>query len=172
MFRSLLRIPILQRRRRPKIIIHRRSLAEVIGRIRDYPDQKNKPISSSAMQLNPKSQSLRVKTEIGYRNFSLDGIPLSEKEDLEGFYKKFIESRINGVKLGAKCTVMMYGPTGSGKSHTMFGCAKQSGIVHRSLKVILNLLTYYVNSPNAYGMKDIWLRLSRRERFELLKSSF
>ncbi|KAI5649605.1 hypothetical protein M9H77_35610 [Catharanthus roseus] len=110
---------------------------EVIGRIRDYPDQKNKPISSSALQLNPESQSLRVKTEIGYRDFSLDGISLSEKEDLEGFYKKFIESRINGVKLGAKCTIMMYGPTGSGKSHTMFGCAKQPGIVYRSLKDIL-----------------------------------
>lgn len=32
---------------------------------------------------------------------------------------------------------MMYGPTGSGKSHTMFGCSKQPGIVYRSLKDIL-----------------------------------
>lgn len=110
---------------------------EVIGRIRDYPDQKNKPVSSSALYINQESQSLRVKTDLGYRDFSLDGISLSEEEDLDSFYKKFIESRINGVKLGAKCTIMMYGPTGSGKSHTMFGCAKEPGIVYRSLKDIL-----------------------------------
>lgn len=110
---------------------------EVIGRIRDYPDQKSKPVSSSALHINTESQSLRVKTDIGYRDFSLDGVSLSEEEDLDAFYKKFIESRINGVKLGAKCTIMMYGPTGSGKSHTMFGCAKEPGIVYRSLKDIL-----------------------------------
>ena len=39
--------------------------------------------------------------------------------------------------MGAKCTIMMYGPTGSGKSHTMFGCSKQPGIVYRTLKDIL-----------------------------------
>ncbi|PSR97974.1 Kinesin-like protein [Actinidia chinensis var. chinensis] len=109
---------------------------EVIGRIRNYPDRKEKPIS--ALQINPDRQSLRVRTDIGYRDFSLDGISLSEEEDLDGFYKKFVQSRIRGVRLGNKCTIMMYGPTGSGKSHTMFGCAKQQGIVYRSLKDILD----------------------------------
>ncbi|VAI51192.1 unnamed protein product [Triticum turgidum subsp. durum] len=33
---------------------------------------------------------------------------------------------------------MVYGPTGSGKSHTMFGCAKQPGIVYRALRDILD----------------------------------
>lgn len=108
---------------------------EVIGRIRDHPDRKEKPVS--ALQINPDRRSLRVKTEIGYRDFSLDGVSMSEEEGLDGFYEKFVESRINGVKLGAKCTVMMYGPTGSGKSHTMFGCAKQQGIVYKSLRDIL-----------------------------------
>ncbi|KAK8934721.1 Kinesin-1 [Platanthera zijinensis] len=31
----------------------------------------------------------------------------------------------------------MYGPTGAGKSHTMFGCARQAGIVYRALRDIL-----------------------------------
>ncbi|KAG0476045.1 hypothetical protein HPP92_012886 [Vanilla planifolia] len=62
---------------------------------------------------------------------------LSENEDLEAFYKRFVESRIEGVRSGAKCTIMMYGPTGAGKSHTMFGCAKQPGIVYRALRDIL-----------------------------------
>ncbi|KAK6265621.1 hypothetical protein QUC31_016458 [Theobroma cacao] len=112
---------------------------EVIGRIRNYPgDQKDKnPISF--LQINPDNQTLRVRADIGYRDFSLDGISSSEEEDLDTFYKKFIESRINGVKMGAKCTIMMYGPTGSGKSHTMFGCSKQPGIVYRSLKDILGV---------------------------------
>ncbi|XP_057546958.1 kinesin-like protein KIN-10A [Amaranthus tricolor] len=111
---------------------------EVIGRIRNLPEsvKDEKPISS-VFQVNPDHQTIRVKTEIGYRDFTLDGVSSSEEDDLEGFYKKFIESRILGVKMGAKCTIMMYGPTGSGKSHTMFGCLKQPGIVYKSLKDIL-----------------------------------
>lgn len=108
---------------------------EVIGRVRDHPDRKEKPIS--ILQVNSDQQSVRVRTDIGYRDFTLDGVSLSEDEDLDRFYKKFVESRINGVKLGDKCTIMMYGPTGSGKSHTMFGCSKQPGIVYKSLKDIL-----------------------------------
>ncbi|XP_023006317.1 kinesin-like protein KIN-10A [Cucurbita maxima] len=108
---------------------------EVIGRIRDYPDRKEKP--ASILQINPDGQNVRVRADFGYRDFSLDGISLSEEEDLDTFYKKFVEARIHGVKLGEKCTIMMYGPTGAGKSHTMFGCAKQPGIVYRSLKDIL-----------------------------------
>ncbi|GAB2217748.1 hypothetical protein Drorol1_Dr00000959 [Drosera rotundifolia] len=113
---------------------------EVIGRIRDYTTkekdtQQRNP--SGVFQINPDRHMIRVKTEIGYRDFTLDGVSSSEEEDLEGFYKKFVEERINGVKMGAKCTIMMYGPTGSGKSHTMFGYAKEPGIVYRSLKDIL-----------------------------------
>ncbi|CAI9775997.1 unnamed protein product [Fraxinus pennsylvanica] len=111
---------------------------EVIGRIRNQPDQKNKPIMiPSVIKINTDGKSLRAKTEIGYRDFTFDGVSLSEEDDLDGFYKKFVESRINGVKLGNKCTIMVYGPTGSGKSHTMFGSATQPGIVYRSLRDIL-----------------------------------
>ncbi|KAJ7954683.1 Kinesin-like protein [Quillaja saponaria] len=108
---------------------------EVIARIRDYPDRKDKPIS--ILQTNSNTQSLWVRADFGYRDFTLDGVSLSEEEDLDVFYKKFVESRISSVKLGEKCTIMMYGPTGSGKSHTMFGCSKQAGIVYRSLRDIL-----------------------------------
>ncbi|KAI3667660.1 hypothetical protein L6452_42729 [Arctium lappa] len=72
-----------------------------------------------------------------YAMNSFVGFVLSEDEDLDGFYKNFVQSRINGVKLGDKCTIMMYGPTGSGKSHTMFRCAKKQGIVYKSLRDIL-----------------------------------
>ncbi|KAK3190368.1 hypothetical protein Dsin_029929 [Dipteronia sinensis] len=108
---------------------------EVIGRIRNFPNTKEKPIS--VLQINPDKRTVRVRADVGYRDFSLDGVSLSEEEDLESFYKKFVESRIKAVKLGEKCTIMMYGPTGSGKSHNMFGCAKQPGIVYRSLRDIL-----------------------------------
>ncbi|CAA6673274.1 unnamed protein product [Spirodela intermedia] len=75
---------------------------------------------------------------MGHRDFSLDGVSVAgEGEGLEGFYKRFVESRIASVKSGGKCTIMMYGPTGSGKSHTMFGCINQPGIVYRALRDIL-----------------------------------
>ncbi|XP_061370796.1 kinesin-like protein KIN-10A [Gastrolobium bilobum] len=108
---------------------------EVIARIRDYPDRKDKPLS--VLQINSNLSSIRVRADFGYRDFTLDGVSVSEEEDLDAFYKKFVESRIHGIKLGEKCTIMMYGPTGSGKSHTMFGCSKQAGIVYRSLRDIL-----------------------------------
>lgn len=110
---------------------------EVVGRIRNFPNPNPKEKPISVLQVNPDKQTLRLRTDFGYRDFSLDGVSLSEEEDLDSFYKKFVESRISGVKLGEKCTIMMYGPTGSGKSHTMFGCAKQPGIVYKSLKDIL-----------------------------------
>ncbi|KAL5711933.1 hypothetical protein ACHQM5_014155 [Ranunculus cassubicifolius] len=106
---------------------------EVITRIRNHPITN--PIS--ALHISSDRCNIRVNTEIGYRDFTLDGVSVSEDEDLDGFYKKFVKSRINGVKLGEKCTIMMYGPTGSGKSHTMFGCVKQPGIVYRALRDIL-----------------------------------
>ncbi|CAN8324465.1 unnamed protein product [Cochlearia groenlandica] len=107
---------------------------EVIGRIRENPDLNN---PSSILQANPDNQTLRVRADVGYRDFTLDGVSFSERESIESFYEKFIQERIKGVKLGNKCTIMMYGPTGSGKSHTMFGSGKQPGIVYRSLKDIL-----------------------------------
>ncbi|KAJ0245559.1 Kinesin-like protein KIN-10A [Hirschfeldia incana] len=109
---------------------------EVVGRIRDYPDRKEKP--PSILQVSPDNQTVRVRAEVGYRDFTLDGVSFSEQEGIESFYKKFIEERIKGVKVGNKCTIMMYGPTGAGKSHTMFGCGKEEpGIVYRSLRDIL-----------------------------------
>ncbi|KAG6536233.1 kinesin-like protein KIN-10A [Zingiber officinale] len=117
---------------------------EVIGRIRDPPADLRKDkdrdwdkSSSAAVEISDDSRSVRVRTDVGYREFALDGVSMSENEDLEGFYRRFVSSRVEGVRLGAKCTIMMYGPTGSGKSHTMFGCPKQPGIVYRALRDIL-----------------------------------
>ncbi|PIA45464.1 hypothetical protein AQUCO_01700768v1 [Aquilegia coerulea] len=147
---------------------------EVIGRIRDYPDQKEKPIST--LLISSDQSSIRVRTEIGYRNFTLDGVSVSEEEGLDEFYQKFIKSRITGVKLGEKCTIMMYGPTGAGKSHTMFGCPKQPGIVYRALKDILG----EVNEENETGASPIGfgsfvqvsvLEIYNEEIYDLLSSN-
>ncbi|KAF6140621.1 hypothetical protein GIB67_013914 [Kingdonia uniflora] len=112
---------------------------EVTIRIRDYLDQKEKLISALHVSFYP--HMIRVRTVIGYRYFSLDGVFVSKEGDLEGFYKKFVESRINGVKLGEKCTAIIYDRTGSGNSHTMFGRPKQPGIVYKALRDILRLDT-------------------------------
>lgn len=106
---------------------------EVIGRIRNLASG-----SASALEIAGGGTAVRVRGDAGgCRDFTLDGVSVSEEEDLEGFYRRFVRSRIQGVRVGAKCTVMVYGPTGSGKSHTMFGCAKQPGIVYRALRDIL-----------------------------------
>ncbi|CAM0942896.1 unnamed protein product [Alopecurus aequalis] len=108
---------------------------EVIGRVRNLTASA---AGASALEV-PGGTTVRVRGDGGgCRDFSLDGVSVSEEEDLEGFYRRFVRSRIQGVRTGAKCTVMVYGPTGSGKSHTMFGCAKQPGIVYRALRDILD----------------------------------
>lgn len=108
---------------------------EVIGRIRNLTASA---AGASALEIAAGGTSVRVQGDaVGCRDFTLDGVSVSDAEDLEGFYHRFVRSRIEGVRVGAKCTVMVYGPTGSGKSHTMFGCPKQPGIVYRALRDIL-----------------------------------
>ncbi|XP_051191807.1 kinesin-like protein KIN-10A [Lolium perenne] len=108
---------------------------EVIGRVRNLPPSS--AAGPSALE-TPSSTTLRVRGDAGgHRDFSLDGVSVSDDETLESFYARFVRARIQGVRAGAKCTVMVYGPTGSGKSHTMFGCARQPGIVYRALRDIL-----------------------------------
>ncbi|XP_048536738.1 kinesin-like protein KIN-10A [Triticum urartu] len=115
---------------------------EVIGRVRNLTASA---AGASVLEVpggaGGGGTTVRVRGDAGgisCRDFSLDGVSVSEEEDLEGFYRRFVRSRIQGVRVGAKCTVMVYGPTGSGKSHTMFGCAKQPGIVYRALRDILD----------------------------------
>lgn len=98
---------------------------------------------------------------------------MSEEEDLDVFYKKFVESRINSVKLGDKCTIMMYGPTGSGKSHTMFGCSKQPGIVYRSLRGILGGGEEGSDANDVRGtfVQVTVLEIYNEEIFDLLSSN-
>ncbi|KAL4310739.1 hypothetical protein GQ457_01G031440 [Hibiscus cannabinus] len=148
---------------------------EVIGRIRNYPGEQKDKNPISYLHINPENKTLRVRADIGYRDFTLDGISSSEEEDLDTFYKKFVQSRINGVKMGAKCTIMMYGPTGAGKSHTMFGCSKQPGIVYRSLKDILGDLEEDDNGGERMGIGTFVqvtvLEIYNEEIYDLLSSN-
>ncbi|MCL7037636.1 hypothetical protein MKW94_006783 [Papaver nudicaule] len=108
---------------------------QVIGRIRNYPTEK--PDSTGSLHVSS-DDVIRVRTEIGYRDFTLDGVSVSEEEDLQGFYEKYVGPRVKGVKTGGKFTILTYGPTGSGKSHTMFGPGpNQPGIVYKALEDIL-----------------------------------
>jgi kinesin family member 11 len=50
----------------------------------------------------------RARRSGGCCDFTLDDVSVSEEEDLEGFYRRFVPSRIQGVRVGAKCTVMVY----------------------------------------------------------------
>lgn len=54
---------------------------EVVGRIRNFPNPNPKEKPISVLQVNPDKQTLRVRADFGYRDFSLDGVSLSEEED-------------------------------------------------------------------------------------------
>ncbi|KAJ8485042.1 hypothetical protein OPV22_017527 [Ensete ventricosum] len=91
---------------------------EVVGRIR------NLPAACSDLEISGDGRSLRVRADVGYRDFTLDGVSMSEHEDPEAFYRRFVASRVEGVRLGDKCTIIMYGPIKSDDSHIMFDCSK------------------------------------------------
>lgn len=157
----------------PNVILSTEHPVEVVGRIRDYPERKEK---QNAIQLLPNGTTVRVRTELGYRDFSLDGVSIGEMDGLETFYKKFVQPRVNGVKTGGKCTVMMYGPTGSGKSHTMFGCANEPGIVYRALHDILGDYSGEDGRQdgalgNKYKVKVTVLEIYNEEIYDLLATN-
>ncbi|KAH7286051.1 hypothetical protein KP509_33G056600 [Ceratopteris richardii] len=108
---------------------------EAIARIRQRPEGSD--TGQSFLQVTQSGQTVRIRTDQGYRDFGLDGISVAEEEDLPSFYKKYVERRVELVKSGGRCTIMMYGPTGAGKSHTMFGSTKEPGIAYRALQNIL-----------------------------------
>lgn len=110
---------------------------EVVGRIREHPDGRGQP---SVLQALPNGRDLRITSkehQQGYRVFSLDGVSKAEDENLEAFYLKYAEARVEDVKVGGKCTIMMYGPTGAGKSHTMFGSENERGVAYHALIQIM-----------------------------------
>ncbi|XP_059077399.1 kinesin-like protein KIN-10A isoform X2 [Cryptomeria japonica] len=105
---------------------------EVIGRLR-----QNSLNNGFVIQLAD-NKGIRIKSESGqHMDFSLDGISWSE-EALQTFYDKYIKTRVEGVKSGGKCTIVLYGATGSGKSYTMFGDTKEGGIAYRALHHIMD----------------------------------
>ncbi|KAK7826915.1 kinesin-like protein kin-10a [Quercus suber] len=53
---------------------------EVIARIRDYPDWKEKP--TLVLNVNSNNHSIRVRADFGYQDFSLDRVSFSEDQDL------------------------------------------------------------------------------------------
>ena len=111
---------------------------EVVGRIREHPEGNDK---ESAIRVLPHSR-VAVRAEgmgNGFREFSLDGVSLAAMESLQAFYGRYVESRVEDVKAGGRCTIMMYGPTGSGKSYTMFGAANEKGVAYHALSQLMTL---------------------------------
>ncbi|CAK9264724.1 unnamed protein product [Sphagnum jensenii] len=107
---------------------------EVVGRIREHPDG---PHRESAIRVNGSKVTVKAEHGNGSREFCLDGVSFAALESLQDFYEKYVESRVEDVKGGARCSIMMYGPTGAGKSYTMFGSAGQKGVAYHALQQLM-----------------------------------
>ncbi|KAJ7571734.1 hypothetical protein O6H91_01G175300 [Diphasiastrum complanatum] len=149
---------------------------EVVGRVRGQPDIRDEP---SAVQVQPSGQ-LRVRTDQGCRDFVLDGVSIGQTENLQAFYTKYVKARVDDIKGGAKCTVMMYGPTGSGKSHTMFGSTQEPGVAYLALQQLLinkpvspcpDPLTLSPGTGPGSMVKATVLEIYNEEIFDLLASN-
>lgn len=109
---------------------------EVVGRIREHPEGSER---EGAIRVLSQTR-VAVRAEgmgSGSREFSLDGVSLAAVESLQSFYGRYVESRVDDVKAGGRCTIMMYGPTGAGKSYTMFGAAHEKGVAYHALSQLM-----------------------------------
>lgn len=140
---------------------------EVVGRIREHPDGRDEP---SAIQVLPNGRDLRIRQadHLQYRDFSLDGVSRAEDESLEAFYKKYAEARVDDVKGGGKCTIMMYGPTGAGKSHTMFGSQRERGVAYHALRQIMGMEPGESSSSREVTVRASVWEIFNEEIFDLL----
>lgn len=123
---------------------------EVVGRIREHPEGNDR---EGVIRVLPHSRvSVRVEgMGNGYREFSLDGVSLAAVENLKTFYGRYVKSRVEDVKAGGRCTIMMYGPTGAGKSYTMFGAAHEKGVAYHALS---QLMTQRASDTDSEDSKD------------------
>lgn len=139
---------------------------EVVGRVRQHPEG----LHESSMQVLD-GRKIRVKTDQGTREFSLDGVSLAQKEDLLEFYSKYVEARVDDVKGGGRCTVMMYGPTGAGKSYTMFGSNSEKGIAYLALRNIMDPNTYGPHGCGPVSVRASIIEIYNEEIFDLLAAT-
>ncbi|EFJ26473.1 hypothetical protein SELMODRAFT_97490 [Selaginella moellendorffii] len=141
---------------------------EVVGRIRGHPDGKGE--QSSALSVLAGGKSVRLRCDQGYRDFVLDGVSVAEEENLRAFYAKYVEARVDDVRAGGRCTVMMYGPTGAGKSHTMFGSSKEAGVAYLALHQIMKS-KLPVPHGNRTNVTANVLEIYNEEVYDLLASN-
>jgi hypothetical protein len=69
--------------------------------------------------------------------YQLDGVSLATEETGDLFYRRFVQQSVDDALTGADRTVLMYGPTGTGKTYTMFSSAE--GVAHLALRQVRGL---------------------------------
>ncbi|KAL0904154.1 hypothetical protein M5K25_026228 [Dendrobium thyrsiflorum] len=118
------------------------------GRVAKEGDRKNMPClvvnSSSSVTLNAPLSSLeskRAKNEV-YNGFSHVFPPESIQEDI---YDKVMQPLVMDFMEGHSSLLVAMGPTGSGKTYTMFGSPQQPGIVPLALRQIFRQKADNVN---------------------------
>lgn len=78
---------------------------------------------------------LKPEGEISTKSFRFDHIfgPEKKNDDIFDEIKHSLESTLDGID----ACVVTYGSSGSGKTHTMVGCAKERGIIQRAIEFVM-----------------------------------
>jgi len=113
-----------------------RSRVKVVVRVRPQLEEDNiwvQPISSTILQtLNHRN----IQESLQYEFASVYGSECKQKELYDGCVKPML----GHILKGRNASVFAYGPTGSGKTHTILGTADNPGIIPRCLKDMFSLL--------------------------------
>ena len=113
------------------------------------------PKVSNRQSLSSTAKSKNVAKDDSYKTYSFDK-SLSEFCTQEEVYSNVSEN-IHASIIGQNGTIIAYGATGTGKSHTIFGTESDMGIVYRAISDIFDRMSGKLPDGSEYHIQSVEL---------------
>ena len=100
--------------------------------------------------------------ENGVKRFSLDQIFQEKADTLQVYEESGLSAMVQGVAAGVNATILAYGITGSGKSHTILGSETQKekkakqGIVHLAARDLFNVAATHKQKEISMSFLEVY----------------
>lgn len=147
---------------------------EVSVRFRPLNSRELKQSSNKiTFDIDTENNSLKILNSLSNRDeehtFFFDHV-FDEHIAQETIFTQVAENAVSWVKEGYNATIFTYGPTGSGKTFTMFGTEQDQGIIPRACEMVFNLIADDDNVTEAY-IQCSFLEIYRERIYDLLNKN-
>ena len=109
-----------------------------------------------------------------WHNFTFDWV-YDQQSTQDFLYENTAQNEVDSVLAGYNATILAYGQTGTGKTHTMegfkySGCDPQRGIVPRSMEQIFKYIEKVSNRNSTFMVRASYLQIYNEVISDLLKT--